>query len=190
MIPTDRPVALPPTVATTPRPSRPVLRLLALATSILVLLLVVWWTGAVAPRVRVHHTSASGQADPRTGWAYASFEVTNDGRFPVHVRSVEVVRDRDEGELQLYVRDPDIPPEVRSYPANPAGLVGRTDLVGLEPFDLPGGTSREVVVLFELRCMGDWPSDATVEADSALGVGRTFHLDGPPLGTWSVPQSC
>lgn len=199
MIPADRSSAVPPNVPPTPtetgpepdvRPSRPVLRLVALAGSILVLLAVVWWSGAVSPRVRVHHTSASGQADPRTGWAYASFEIANDGRFPVDVDSVTVARDRDEGDLLLYLRDPDIPLEARSYPVGPAGLVGRTDLVELEPFELRGGESREVVALFEVRCDGDWPTDATVEATSAVGVSRTFELGGPPLGTWSTPTTC
>ncbi len=199
MIPTDRSSAGTPNVPPPPgesdphpevRPSRPVLRLVALASSLLVLLLVVWWSGAVSPRVRVHHTSASGAADARTGWAYASFEIANDGRFPVDVESVEVARDRDEGELLLYLRDPDIPLEARSYPVGPAGLVGRTDLVELEPFELRGGERREVVALFEVRCEGDWPTDATVRATSALGVSRTFELGGPPLGTWSTPTTC
>ena len=91
MIPTDDEPAIgpaEPVEPTSPQPpavtsSRPVTGLVALATSLLVLLVAIWWTGAAAPRVRVHHTSSSGEADPATGWAYASFEITNDGRFPV-----------------------------------------------------------------------------------------------------------
>ena len=83
------------------RSSRPVLRLVALAASLLLLLLAIWWTGAVAPRARVHHTSSSGEADPATGWAFASFEITNEGRFPVDIGSVVVERDREAGELAL-----------------------------------------------------------------------------------------
>ncbi len=173
-----------------PTSEHPVLRLVALAASVLLLLLVIWWTGAVAPRVRVHHASASGTSDPETGWGYASFEVTNDGRFPVDVESVEVVRDRDVSDVQLYLRDPDVAAEQRSYPANPAGMVGRIDLAELAPFELPGGSSREVVALFEVRCPGDWPTGAEVEVSSATGVTRTVQLEGPPLGTWSTPTTC
>lgn len=172
------------------RSSRPVLRLVALAASLLFLLLAIWWTGAVAPRVRAHHTSSSGQGDPATGWAYASFEITNDGRFPVDVGRVAVVRDRDEGEVAMYLRDPDVPAEQRTYPVNPAGMVGRVDLAELAPFELPGGASREVVLLFEVRCPGDWPTDARVEVSSATGITRTVALDGPPLGSWATPNAC
>lgn len=171
-------------------PSRPVLRLVALAVSILTLLVVVWWSGAVAPRVRVHHTASTGQGDPATGWAHASFEITNDGSFPVDVGSLTVSRDREEGDLAIYLRDPDVAAEQRSYPANPAAMVGRADLAEAAPFELPGGTSREVVLLFEVRCPGDWPTDAHVEVTSAAGVTRTVALDGPPLGSWSTPNAC
>lgn len=172
------------------RSSRPVLRLVALASSLLFLLLAIWWTGAVAPRARVHHTSSSGEADPATGWAYASFEITNEGRFPVDIGSVAVERDREAGDVALYLRDPDVPQEGRAYPVNPAGLVGRLDLTELEPFELDGGSSREVVMLFEVRCPGDWPNDVQVEVTSRLGITRTEQLYGPPLGTWSTPTSC
>jgi hypothetical protein len=170
--------------------SRPVLRLVALATSIVVLLLVVWWSGAVGPRVRVHHTSSSGEADPATGWAYASFEITNDGQFPVDVRSVDVERERRAGELALYLRDPDVAVGDRSYPVNPDGMAGRTDLTELAPFELSGGSSREVVLLFEVRCPGDWPTDAGVVVSSTAGVTRNVALEGPPLGSWSTPNAC
>jgi len=198
MIPTDDEPAIGPAEPVEPTPpqppavtsSRPVMGLVALATSLLVLLVAIWWTGAAAPRVRVHHTSSSGEADPATGWAYASFEITNDGRFPVAVRSVALERERKAGEARLYLRDPDVPAGGRAYPVNPSGLVGRVDLAELAPFELAGGTSREVVALFEVRCPGDWPTGAEVEVRSRLGITRTERLDGPPLGTWSTPTSC
>jgi hypothetical protein len=170
--------------------SRPVLRLVALAAGVVVVLLAIWWTGAVGPRVRVHHTSSTGQADPASGWAHASFEITNDGRFPVEVESVSVERDREVGDVALYLRDPDVDLEGRSYPVNPAGMAGRTDLTEMVPFELSGRSSREVVLLFEVRCPGDWPTDVRVEVSSAAGVTRNVALDGPPLGSWSTPNAC
>ena len=169
---------------------RPVLRLVILAASVVLLLLSIWWTGAVAPRARVHHTSSSGEADPATGWAYAAFEITNDGRFPVEIGSVMVARDRDDGELAIYLRDPDVSAEQRSYPVNPAGMLGRVDLVEQAPFELAGGASREVVLLFEGRCPDAWPTEVQIEATSATGVTRTVELHGQPAGTWSTPDNC
>jgi hypothetical protein len=162
----------------------------ALASSVVVVLVAIWWTGAVGPRVRVHHTSSTGQADPASGWAHASFEITNDGRVPVEVESVSVERDREVGDVALYLRAPDVDLEGRSYPVNPAGLAGQADLAELAPFELAGGTSREVVMLFEVRCPGDWPTDARVVVSSAAGVTRDVALDGPPLGSWSTPNAC
>lgn len=172
--------------------AHPVRRLVAVLAVPLVVFGAVAWSGAANPRVALRTTPISGDQDPASGWMYASVEVVNDGTAAAEVEAVEPhwPAGRPTDPPLLLVRHAEVPWEGRRYPVRPDAVAAIADLEPYAPFRLEGGSSRELVVLYRVRCPGDAPEDLVVTVRARFGRSKQLHLGGPPPGSWSTPKAC